>query len=52
MLSPSLHRRALVAALAPALCVALALGAASSASAADFVDPATGGVVQAAASDG
>lgn len=51
MPSSSLHRRALVSTLAPALCIALALGAASSASAADFVDPATGSVVQAAASD-
>ncbi|MWV48266.1 hypothetical protein GRS96_03120 [Rathayibacter sp. VKM Ac-2803] len=50
MPSPSLHRRALAAVAAPALCAVLVFGAASSASAADFVDPATGAVVQAAAS--
>ncbi|MWV59241.1 hypothetical protein [Rathayibacter sp. VKM Ac-2754] len=50
MTSPSLHRRALAAVAAPALCAVLVFGAASSASAADFVDPATGAVVQAAAS--
>ncbi|SMH49479.1 hypothetical protein SAMN06295885_3328 [Rathayibacter oskolensis] len=50
MLFSPLRRRALAAAVVPAICVALTLGAASSASAADFVDPATGAVVEAAAS--
>ncbi|QHC65180.1 hypothetical protein GSU68_00405 [Rathayibacter sp. VKM Ac-2759] len=50
MSSPALHRRALAAVAAPALCAVLVFGAASSASAADFVDPATGSVVQASAS--
>ncbi|WP_156465887.1 MULTISPECIES: hypothetical protein [unclassified Rathayibacter] len=50
MPSPALHRRALAAVAAPALCAVLVFGAASSASAAEFVDPATGSVVQASAS--
>ncbi|PTL72150.1 hypothetical protein C1I63_04360 [Rathayibacter caricis DSM 15933] len=51
MLSSSLRRRALVSTVAPALAVALAFGTASTAAAADFVDPVTGAVVQAAATD-
>lgn len=51
MLSSSLRRRVLVSTVAPSLAVALALGSASTASAADFVDPVTGAVVQAAATD-
>ncbi|KQQ07417.1 hypothetical protein [Rathayibacter sp. Leaf296] len=52
MLSSSpLRRRVLVSTVAPALAVALALGTASTAAAADFVDPVTGAVVQAAATD-
>ncbi|AZZ53386.1 hypothetical protein [Rathayibacter festucae] len=51
-MAPSLlPRRALVPVLAPVLCLGLVLGAASSASAADLVDPATGGVVQGLESD-
>ncbi|PPI43270.1 hypothetical protein C5E09_11555 [Rathayibacter iranicus] len=44
-----LHRRLLAAALAPALCLGLALGATTPAAAADIVDPVTGAVVQGAA---
>ncbi|KQQ18911.1 hypothetical protein ASF48_16320 [Rathayibacter sp. Leaf299] len=51
MLSSSLRRRALVSTVAPALAVALVFGSASTAAAADFVDPVTGAVVQAAATD-
>ncbi|ROS21985.1 hypothetical protein EDF22_3488 [Rathayibacter sp. PhB127] len=51
MASPLLPRRALVPVLAPVLCLGLVLGGATSASAADLVDPATGGVVQGLESD-
>ncbi|MCJ1688787.1 hypothetical protein [Rathayibacter sp. VKM Ac-2927] len=51
-MAPSLlPRRALVPAFVPVLCLGLVLGAATSASAADLVDPATGGVVQGLESD-
>ncbi|QHC61299.1 hypothetical protein GSU69_00325 [Rathayibacter festucae] len=51
-MAPSLlPRRALVPVLVPVLCLGLVLGAATSASAADLVDPATGGVVQGLESD-
>ena len=51
-MAPSLlPRRALVPVLVPVLCLGLVLGAATSASAADLVDPATGGVIQGLESD-